>query len=237
MTGLIIAAGMGTRLANLSDSKPLIKVNGIPLIERVILSLSAAGIEKIFVVTGYNADKIRSYIDSAGNLDNIDIDYIQNDEWEKANGISVLKAKDHIAGNFILTMSDHLFDPNIVTDLMKQDLLPGQAMLAVDYNTGSDSLVDIDDVTKVWSKDSWIINIGKELTDYNCYDTGMFLCSPGLFEAIEQSTLKYNDTSLSGGMRELASSGKARVFDIDGRFWIDVDDETALAKAEKFYTG
>ncbi len=235
MTGLIIAAGMGTRLANLGDSKPLIKVRGIPLIERVILSSASAGITKFYIAVGYNAEMIKDYLDKAESLKNIDFEYIQNDEWEKANGISVLKAKDTIRENFILTMSDHLFDPEIIREIMRQEVKMGEAMLAVDFNTGSNRYVDIDDVTRVKSVEGKIIGIDKELKEYNCYDTGIFHCSPGLFDALEKSSNLHYDTSLSGGMRVLASEGKALTFDIGGRFWIDVDDETALTKAEKYY--
>ena len=60
MKCLIIAAGKGSRLANKGDSKPLLPLDGIPLIERVILSVMAAGVKNFYVITGYNGDKIRA---------------------------------------------------------------------------------------------------------------------------------------------------------------------------------
>jgi hypothetical protein len=60
----------------------------------------------------------------------------------------------------------------------------------------------------------------------------IFLCSwPAIFGAIEES-LDNNDSSLSGGIRVLASKGKAKTFDIKDGYWIDVDDEKTYKLAE-----
>jgi 1L-myo-inositol 1-phosphate cytidylyltransferase len=73
--------------------------------------------------------------------------------------------------------------------------------------------------------------IGKKIGTYNAFDTGVFLCTPGIFHALEESQ-KRGDFSLSGGIRVLIESRKARVMDIGDAFWIDVDDEKAIERAE-----
>ena len=128
-------------------------------------------------------------------------------------------------------MTDHIFDENILVRLMETENDDSEVRLAVDYNIDN-KMVDVDDVTKVLvDGNDRIINIGKDIKKYNAYDTGIFLCSPAIFEALEESVAN-GDTSLSGGMKILAKKKKARIFNIKENYWIDVDDEKAFKKAE-----
>ncbi len=231
MKCLIIAAGQGTRLSAKGDSKPLISLLGLSLIERVILTAKKGGLTDFYVVTGYNGEKVRRFLDRFSQRRDIKITHIINDDWEKENGISVLKAKDMLKENFILLMSDHIFDESIIAKLKNEKIAENEVMLVVDYNIKTNKLVDIDDVTKVLVEDDRILDIRKDTKKYNAYDTGIFLCSPAIFNAIEESS-DNGDTSLTGGIRMLAKKGKAKVFDIKDDFWIDVDDEKALKKTE-----
>ena len=232
MKCLIIAAGRGTRLSSRGDSKPLIPLLGLSLIERVILTAKKSGLSDFYVVTGYNGEKVRQYLDRFSQSRNINITLITNEEWENGNGISVLKAKKLLNENFILLMGDHIFDESILVKLKKERIADDEVMLAVDYNIEINRLVDVDDVTRVLVEDNRILDIGKNIKKYNAYDTGIFLCSPAIFSAIEES-LDNDDSSLSGGIRVLAGKGKAKTFDIKGEFWIDVDDEKTYKLAEK----
>ncbi|MCP5103911.1 MAG: nucleotidyltransferase, partial [bacterium] len=58
---------------------------------------------------------------------------------------------------------------------------------------------------------------------------------PALFGALEES-IDRGDASLSGGMKVLAAAGKAKVMDIGDKFWLDVDNEEMLKRAEKIIT-
>ena len=231
MKCLIIAAGQGRRLSAKGDSKPLIPLLGLSLIERVILTAKKGGLTDFYVVTGYNGEKVRRFLDRFSQSRDIEITHIINDDWEKGNGISVLKAKDTLKENFILLMSDHIFDESILMKLKNKKIADDEVMLAVDYNIKTNKLVDIDDVTRVLVEDNRILDIGKNIKKYNAYDTGIFLCSPTIFTAIEESSGK-DDTSLTGGVRVLAKKVKAKALDIKDDFWIDVDDEDAFKKAE-----
>ncbi|GAJ15659.1 unnamed protein product [marine sediment metagenome] len=134
-------------------------------------------------MTGYNGEKLRDHLDQFSQGKGIKINHLVNEEWEKENGLSVLKAKGEIEENFILLMSDHIFNESILTELLQEKIIDGEVMLAVDYNL-ENKIVDVDDVTKVLvdGKDR-IVNIGKKIKKYNAYDTGIFLCSTALFEA------------------------------------------------------
>ena len=231
MKCLIIAAGRGSRLSSRGNSKPLIPLLGLPLIQRSILTARKGGINDFFVVTGYEGEKVRRDLDRFAQGRNIHITHVINEEWEKGNGISVLKARDFIKEPFVLLMADHLFNYSILDGLKREQISDDEIILAVDHNIESNKLVDIDDVTKVLVEDNKITAIGKNISNYNAYDTGIFLCSSALFPAIIKSLSK-GDSSLSGGIRILSGLGYVKSFDIQDKYWIDVDDEKAFKKAE-----
>jgi choline kinase len=230
---LIIAAGMGKRLSQRAESKPLLEVGGRSLIEWVIRSGLKAGLREFVIVTGYGREKVEGHLSALAPERGISVSFVRNDEWEKENGLSVFKARNEAGDKFILSMSDHIFDPAILRDLAEQSIRADETILAVDVNVRDNAYVDLDDVTKVRVEDGRISAIGKDIEDYNAFDTGLFLGTPALFAALEESQ-KQGDFTLSGGMKVLAAKGKARIMDIGGRFWIDVDDEKAMEKAEGF---
>ncbi len=231
-TCVIIAAGRGSRLAARAASKPLLEIDGRALIDRAIDAARAAGLSRFVVVTGYAGDEVERHLRARAAADGIPIVAVRNDEWEKENGLSVLKAKPLAGDRFLLIMSDHLFDPALLGELVRRPVGGEEVVLAVDGRKDGNPYVDPDDVTRVRTLDGRIAAIGKGLADYDAYDTGAFLCSPALFEALEASQAR-GDFSLSGGLRVLAGRGRALTWDVGGRFWLDVDDEAALAKAER----
>ena len=232
MKCLIIAAGRGSRLSVKGDIKPLIRIQGIPIIERVIRNAVIGGITEFVIVTGYRTEMLRSFLESLSVRMKIPIHVLINREGEKGNGLSVLSGKPLLTEKFILLMSDHLFDPTTLRDLRNEDIRQDEVILAVDSNIKENVLVDLDDVTRVQTAEGKILKIGKHLPDYNAFDTGMFLCTPSLFEAIEKSLESTGNQSLSGGMEILSTNGKARTFDINNRFWIDIDDDAMFDLAE-----
>jgi 1L-myo-inositol 1-phosphate cytidylyltransferase len=227
---LIVAAGTGGRLRDRGPSKPLVQVFGVGLLERVILRARSAGIAQFVVVTGYRGDAVRASLDALSEREGIAIRPIENDEWQRGNGVSVSKARPFLDAPFVLSMCDHLVDPAIIRDLMASNPAPDTVTLAVDFNIAG-SINDPDDVTRVQCADGRILSIGKVIRDFNAIDTGVFLCTPVLFDALEASQAA-GDDSISGAMNVLARQGKARVFDIQGRLWLDVDDPPSLEKAE-----
>jgi CDP-L-myo-inositol myo-inositolphosphotransferase len=238
MKCLIIAAGKGSRLSTTGPSKPLIPLLGLSFIERVILTAKKSGLNDFCVVTGHNGEKVKSALERIARTRRVNITTVANEQWQRENGLSVLKAKELLNGeHFILLMADHILEGDILSSLQKKQLQNGEVVLAVDYKTGSNGFVDTSDVTKVYVRNGKVMNIGKNLGEYNAYDTGVFLCSPAIFPAIEQSAERSDDASLSGGIKVLAGEGKVKTFDIGDGFWIDVDEEKTLRKAEKALMG
>ena len=132
----------------------------------------------------------------------------------------------------MLLMSDHIFEATTAKALLNQPIMKGEVILAVDSKL--DTIFDLDDVTKVRRVGDHIVAIGKDLSDYDAYDTGMFLCSPELFEALE-SAKKDGNCSLSDGMRVLGRGARLRAFDIGEASWQDVDTPEALAYTESIF--
>ncbi|MBR9683049.1 NTP transferase domain-containing protein [Candidatus Woesearchaeota archaeon] len=231
MKALIIAAGNGTRmqLVTCGRHKSLMSLLGLKIIERVILGAKEAGIFEFVIITGYKGKELEETIGD-GSRFGVSITCIQNDEWEKANGISVLKAKDYFKENFILLMSDHVFDWRTLLRLMRIKLKKNECALAIDKNL--DSVLDVGDTTKVLVKNNKVASIGKNLDTYNAYDTGMFLCSPYIFKVL-QKTISDNKNSLTNGMKVIAKEGKLRTLNIKGKFWSDCDTYADIKFAEK----
>ncbi len=103
MKCLIVAAGQGARLREKGELKPLIPIKGVPLIERVIASARAAGVEAFYVVSGYRGDELRRALNAFAARQDVRITHIVNEQWDRANGVSVLAAKAQIGEPFLLS--------------------------------------------------------------------------------------------------------------------------------------
>lgn len=227
---VILAAGLGTRLSIISGflPKPLVTFEGIPLLEHVMSGAKDAGIERFVVVTGHQGQMVRRWFEQSP-LRNMRVTWVENPEYHKKNGISLLKARPAVSGPFLLLMSDHIFEPDTAATLLQQPLAPTEAILAVDRKL--DSIFDMDDATKVVCMGGYVTRIGKDLTHYDAVDTGMFLCTPAVFDALDAVT-KDGNCSLSDGMQFMASNRKLRAYDIEDAVWQDIDTPEMLDFAE-----
>ena len=226
---VIIAAGAGSRLNGHSHlPKPLVPVAGVGLLKRTILTAGRAGIDRFVIVTGHRSDEIRQAIDRDSQI-TAEVQWVFNPDWERGNGLSVLAARPHLGGeSFVLSMSDHLFDPGVFVVMQNTTLGNGECALGVDYRV--DDVFDLDDATKVRVDSGKIEAIGKTMTEFNAIDAGVFSCSPALFGVLEAAVERGQD-SLSAGIQQLAADGRMRTTDIGDLFWSDVDTPEAHAHA------
>ncbi|MEA3062179.1 MAG: 1L-myo-inositol 1-phosphate cytidylyltransferase [Sphingomonadales bacterium] len=232
MKCLVIAAGQGTRLRGLAPSKPLAELNGAPLLEHVLRRAKAGGASEFLVVTGYEAERVEAALPGLAGRVGAPVEAVRNLDWARPNGLSVLAAEPRLAGDFVLLMSDHLFDPAILAALIAGRRPDSALTLAADRDVAN-PLLDLDDATKLRLDPAGrIAAIGKALADFNAIDTGIFLATPALFAAIGASVESGGSGSLSEGVERLAQDGTAWGFDTDGRWWLDVDDEPAFRRAE-----
>jgi choline kinase len=232
MKCLIIAAGQGTRLRSVAPSKPLARVAGKPLIEHVVNAAASGGATAFVVVTGYEPEPLEAFLGSLAERSGLPIEIVRNPDWALPNGVSVLAAAPRLVGEFVLLMSDHLFDPAILADMIGADRAGTALTLGADHGVDN-PLLDLNDATKIeLGEGGRILRIGKTLARYDAVDTGIFIATPALFEALRASLAAGGTGSLSEGVQALADSGRAFTRDIGGRWWLDVDDEAAFAKAE-----
>lgn len=236
MDAVIIAAGYGSRLRDLSDSKPLTPVAGVPLIEIGVRQAQAAGVRRVTVVTGHAADRLEPFLADLSARAGIPILAERVADWSQPNGWSVMAGAARVAAaggrDFLLLMADHIFSAGILAQLVGVGAADRGVTLAIDRHT-TNPLVDPDDATWVeTAPDGRIRAIGKTIPRYDAVDCGAFLATPELPAAIAAAIAAGAAGSLSDGMQRLADAGRAATLEIGGAWWMDVDDPRAHALAE-----
>jgi 1L-myo-inositol 1-phosphate cytidylyltransferase len=230
---VVLMAGQGSRLRGSHKTflKPFIPVLGRPLISFTLDMLIGAGVKTVGFVVGYESKDVIAQMKPLIPSD-LNVSFIENRDWRKQNGISLLAAADHVAKPFLLTMSDHLFD-NAIVDHLIQSSDPEFLNVAVDRKL--DSIFDLEDAMKVQTHADRIDTIGKNLRDYDAIDTGVFVCPVGIFDYLEQakSDDAKSDCSLAEGIRLMAMDNKVRAIDIGESWWQDVDTPQMLQHAER----
>ena len=236
MDALIIAAGFGSRLREVSPSKPLTPIGGVPLLELGVRQAAAAGAARVVVVTGHRGDEVEAALPAIGARAGVPVAAARVADWSLPNGHSVLAGAAQIDGDYLLMMADHIFAAPILHRLARQGNADRGVTLAIDRRVTS-PLIDPDDATWVeTAADGRIAAIGKALTRYDAVDCGAFLATPELAAAIAGAIAAGQAGSLSEGMQRLAHAGRAATMDIgdddSAAWWLDVDDPRAHALAE-----
>jgi choline kinase len=227
---VVLAAGNGDRFQNgTRRSKLLQPLLGRPIILRTLATAAEAGITSFHVVLGYQADTLRDVIER-GAPAGTTVAFTFNPDWHLENGVSVLAVRDAFANrSFALLMGDHLFEAPVLSALLRARVPRDTSMLAVDSGPAPADVAA--EATKVRLRGNRITAIGKDLVEYDALDTGVFVCAPPLFAALDAARAA-GDTTLSGGIRRLAALGLMRSADIGDATWHDIDTMADLAAAE-----
>lgn len=230
-TGVILAAGFGARLRGAGRAtalKPLTPVAGTPLIVRTLRTLERAGCHRAVVVLGYEHAAHRAGIEEVYDGP-LALRFVVNEQYDLQNGLSALAARPFVEGPFVLTMADHVVGDEVAEVARHHTPFPGHAALLVDYKLGA--IFDMDDATKVRTGDGRVQAIGKDLARFNAVDTGLFVGTGGLMDALEAVYRQQGDASLTEGVRRLAAAGRMQALDIGAGFWQDVDTPAMRAHA------
>ena len=195
-----------------------------------MLSCREAGVSECYVVIGSQEKNILPLVEHLGQRNGISVRAVQNPNWEKGNGTSILAVAPFLSGSFFVIMCDHLFDPDILRCLRKAAQKTGACLLAVDRKI--DRIFNWSDTTKVRIEGYAITDIGTKIARFDAADTGLFLCHSALFEALGKAG-RVGDGSLTGGIRELARRGGVQAVEIGNRFWLDVDTRDDLTHARR----
>ncbi|MCK6590325.1 MAG: NTP transferase domain-containing protein, partial [Polyangiaceae bacterium] len=113
---IIIGAGRGSRLRHLTEEIPktLVPILGRPMLDSILEALAAGGFQRsdVIFICGYKADVIRAAYP--------DLTYVENIGWESNNILlSLLCAREHLAGGFVSTYADIVYRPEVVADLVR----------------------------------------------------------------------------------------------------------------------
>ena len=120
MQAVILAAGMGKRLKELTknNTKCMVRVNGVTLIERMLCQLESCCLTRIVVVIGFEGRKLQEYIDGLGIK--TPIVYVKNEIYNKTNNIySLALAKEFLRReDTLLLESDLIFEDSVIRELL-----------------------------------------------------------------------------------------------------------------------
>lgn len=121
MIGVILSAGMGTRLMPLTKEipKPLLEINNMTLLERMIRNCMDAGISDFILIVGYNRQKVYDIAPELEEKLDVSIKIIENEEYDVTNtSVSTYLASSYIEkenpDDFILVNGDNVVDPEII---------------------------------------------------------------------------------------------------------------------------
>lgn len=123
MQAIILAAGMGKRLKDLTqnNTKCMVKVNGVTMIDRMLHQLDSLTLDRIVIVVGYEGQKLIDYISSL-NIKTT-IEYVENEIYDRTNNIySLALAKNWLLkDDTLLLESDIIFEDSVLTALVEDE--------------------------------------------------------------------------------------------------------------------
>ena len=243
MQAIILAAGMGKRLKDLTkeNTKCMVKVNGISLIERTLKSLDKLGLNRIVIVDGYASEKLRNFI-SALKV-NTKIEFINNPIYDTTNNIySLWLAKDVLVQeDSLLLESDIIFEDSVIEGLC-HDSRKNLALVAkyVDWMDGTCLKLNSDDSVRQFVP-------GKQFNDsekseyfktVNFYKFSKEFCRDYYVPELESyrkqlGDNEYYEAALGELMKKDAACVLARR--LSNEKWYEIDNADDLAAAEAIF--
>lgn len=150
MQAIILAAGMGKRLGDLTkcNTKCMVKVNGIPLVDRLLAQLLKLSLTRVVIVIGYEGEKLRNYIGC--NYKGMTIEYIENSIYNTTNNIySLSLAKKQLQEDDTLLIESDLIFEDSLFDMIVNAPYPNIALVDK-YETWMDgTMVRLDEENNI----------------------------------------------------------------------------------------
>ena len=226
---VLLAAGKGTRMRELTNDlpKPMLAVNGRPILQHIVDGLAAAGVTHFLIVVGYRADVVREFFGDGGAF-GVRVEYVTQTVQDGTGRVVELAREFAGADAFVLSYGDILVSPENYLRLVA----PGsaEALISVKHNPG-----------EIAKGGAVFVNERFELTDLRekpqpgeptspWYNAGVYTFRPSIFEftaRLEKSPR--GEYELTDAIRELAQSGRlVQVVELSGT-WADVRDPEVLA--------
>lgn len=228
---VILAAGLGSRLgsAEAGVPKPLMEVAGAPLIRHALAHAEASGCQRAVVVIGYEGARVKSAVERLASR--VRVQFVETPDPFAPNGHSLLAAAPFVQGRFFLQMVDHVFAQPVLPllDACDPDAHEGGRLLV---DRAPDAELDLDDATKVRLDGARITAIGKGLDAWDAIDTGCFLLTGAVFDAL-RDVPPAEPMTVSSAMRRLVAREAMFATEIGGVPWADVDTPADRAVAER----
>lgn len=243
MQAIILAAGMGKRLGEYTqdNTKCMVKVNGVTLIDRTLTQLSQLNLTKVILVIGYKGENLRNYI--GNEYKGLKIEYIENPIYNKTNNIySLSLAKEQLQEDDTLLIESDLIFEDSLFPMIVNDPFPNLAMVDK-YETWMDgTMVRLDDennivnfVPKKAFKYSDVdfyyktVNIYKFSKEFSCSHYVPFL------EAYTKAlgTNEYYEQVLR--VITLLDKCELKALPLNGQKWYEIDDVQDLDIAETIF--
>ena len=243
MQAIILAAGMGRRLGEMTknNTKCMVEVNGVKLIDRVLTYLSHLDLKRIVIVVGYQAKNLKDYVDSQYN--NLNIVYVDKPIYDKTNNIySLALAKDKFKEDDTLLLESDLIYEESMLRLLVDNQQPDLALVAKYEKWMDGTMVTIDDdrnilnfISKKEFKQSEVDKYYKTVNIYKfskSYINNQYL---PLLEAYCQ--MKGNNEYYEEVLRVLTIIDKSslKALPIGDEKWYEIDDIQDLDIAETIF--
>jgi NDP-sugar pyrophosphorylase family protein len=242
MKGLILAAGMGTRLDPLTRDCPkcMVHVAGRPMMEFQLDALLTAGIENCTVVLGYMADSVRDYFGT--EYKGVRLSYVENSVYAETNNLySFLLAKKEFDDDLLLLEGDLVFDSRLVSEL---------AGLADENVAVVDQFRSDMDGTLILAQDGFAkamvlkadqgpeFDYGPALKTVNIYKLSRQTLADAIIPEMEKFIAEgRTDQYYEAAFSKLIESGRMKmaVMHTDKNKWAEIDTLDDLRQAEKMF--
>lgn len=219
--GVILAAGTGARLNN--GCKPLTSIAGVTLLERAVRTLRGAGVKRVVVVVGHAGELVERFVSERG----LDVELVCNADFPRGNGSSALVGGRAAGGRFLVTMADHIVEPDALAQIVS---CPAQFAAAVDTEP---RYCDVAEATKVRLHGGRVVDLGRGLEGFDAVDAGMLVCDTDLLQVAERSLAEGGGSWNAVKRRCIAEGHELEAVDLHGAFWIDVDTPREARRAER----
>lgn len=240
MKGVILAAGVGSRLRPITDKKPkcLVKTAGKPLLQYQLDAYKKAGIMEVFIVVGYEADAI---IDYCKHIKDLKIHIVENVDYETTNNMySFYLVSNMIRGSgFILNNADLSIDNTIIQRMIDSPL---HDLIAVDTSIYNDESMKVS-----INEGGFISDISKGISEANSYGCSIDfykfskesaeIFSGEITRIVEQEKNLKDWTEVAMQRLFKAEKLKFKPLDISGIRWVEIDNFEDLAISDRRFSG
>lgn len=230
LTGVLLAAGMGLRLGELTKNQPktLITVNDEPLLYHALRFLELAQVTNIIVVGGFEIEAVKIALQSFHST--VPTVIVENKNYQKGNLLSLMAALPRVFNSFLLINTDHIYSRAIAT-VVQNNLREITAFVDYDRQLGADDM-------KVKLQNGNVNEMSKKLSDFDCGYVGMTYVDqeklPAYLGAVQTVYKNNPDASVvEQVLVELAQQNNApRTADISGHGWLEIDTPSERDQAD-----